>query len=235
MADYFLGRWSGGTRKPFTTKSGENGDEDRLVAAQPNAFKNKSGASVDDSGGGGSDVFNYRKLSELPRHLIETRDLVNLKKHVLFNYEFLLSKLQAFGYQSLIEDVSDAIQVYSTDKEIKTLHEVLKMSARTLLIDPHQLPTQLYGRLLEKNITEHMKRLMEDAFNSGSPCLIPSKKCFEAPGGSLLHSLAGHVGLIDHVSFTEDGKKLVSVGSDSTLRYFSESLPSGQNRRKSTL
>ena len=208
MAEYFLGKWSGGVKKGFTDKSGKDGEEDRLVAAQPNKFQAK----------GDADVFNYRKLSELPRHLIESQDLVNLKKHVLFDFDFLLSKLRAFGYQPLFEDVSEARKAYPHDKDIKMLSEILKISSRTLLIDPMQFPTQLYGRLDGENLSTDIKRLLDDASNSGIPCFIPNKICFETPGGSLLHTLAGHSGMVDHASFTEDEQRLLSVGQDSTLR-----------------
>eukprot|EP00111_Clytia_hemisphaerica_P016128 TCONS_00047711-protein len=223
MADYFLGKWSSGAKKGFTDKSGKDGEEDRLVAAQPNKFQAK-----DDT-----EVFNYRKLSELPRHLIESDDLVNLKKRVLFDFDFLLCKLRAFGYQPLYEDVSEARLVYPQDKDIKMLSEILKISSRTLLIDPMQFPTQLYGRLDSENLSPDIKRLLDDASNSGIPCFIPNKICFETPGGSLLNTLAGHTGMVEHASFTQDGKRLLSVGGDSTLRIWD--LESGAQIRSTQL
>lgn len=220
IADYFLGTWSNGVAKPFTSKSGEPGEENRLVAAQPNMFKKQDNDSEDDT----SDVFNYRKLNELPRHLIQTEDLKNLCQHVLFNFDFLLAKLNAFGYQALLEDVIEARKAFPDFKDIKTLMDILKISSRTLIIDPRQFPTQLLGRLMPSEVepsglSPNIQKLLNEASNSGIQCFLPNKQCFESPGGSLLHSFAGHTSNIAHVSFTEDKTKMISVAADNTLRY----------------
>ena len=38
LAQYFLGKWSGGVAKPFTDKGGTGYEKDRFVPAQPNIF-----------------------------------------------------------------------------------------------------------------------------------------------------------------------------------------------------
>ena len=227
LVDYFLGKWSNGKVKPFTNKSGEAGEENRLVAAQPNVFEKREEELVGDkkrgkSGQDSSDVFNYRKLSELPRHLIRSRDLENLCEHVLFNFDFIFTKLCAFGYQTLVEDVVEASKEFPEEKEIKTLVEVLKISSRSLILDPNQFPTQLLGRLMpakdEEGCSKNIQKLLDQASNSGVKCFLPDRRCFDSPGGSLLHSLAGHTQNVTHVSFTEDKQRLISVAADDTLR-----------------
>ena len=223
MAEYFLGKWSNGAAKPFTSKSGEPGQENRLVAAQPNVFKKQQNNGDED--GTSSDVFNYRKLSELPRHLIQSKDLENLCQHVLFNFDFLLAKLNAFGYQALLEDVIEARKAFSDFKDLKLLTDILKISSRSLIIDPNQFPTQLLGRLMPSDGKEpssrspNIQKLLNEASRSGIACFLPNKQCFESPGGSLIHSFAGHTSNIEHVSFTEDKTKMISVAADDTLRY----------------
>ena len=58
LSEYFLGVWSHGKKKPFTSKNGENDEKDRLLSSQPNTFSNIESAES---------IFNYRKLSELPK------------------------------------------------------------------------------------------------------------------------------------------------------------------------
>ena len=62
MSDYFLGKWSSGAKKPFVNKEEKEMSMDRLVPKQPVMF---------DSGEG-KQIFNRRKLSELPFHLLHS-------------------------------------------------------------------------------------------------------------------------------------------------------------------
>ena len=84
------------------------------------------------------------------------------------------------------------------------------------------MPTQLIGRFGEVNdgkiASKYMTKLLRDSSSVNIPCFIPNKSCFESPGESLIHSFVGHVGVIEHASFTADGTKLLSVALDSTLK-----------------
>ena len=163
-------------------------------------------------------MYNYRKLAELPKHLVEIKDLKSLKDEVLFNFDFLLAKLQALGYQSMFIDFVNVSKAYPDDKDIKTLLNVIKGCGRTLLVDPYQLSTQLHGRLAGKELSDDLNKLLRDSSSINIPCFIPNKGCFESPGESLIHSFVGHVGTIENASFTADGTKLLSVALDSTLK-----------------
>ena len=68
LADFFTGMWSDGAAKPFADKNGETVLKDRLVARQPLMFHNEKENKA---------VYNLRKLSELPYHLLHAG---NLKK-----------------------------------------------------------------------------------------------------------------------------------------------------------
>jgi len=48
--------------------------------------------------------YNVRKLSELPFHLIESGMNAELRQHVLFNYEWLHSKLAAMSLPDVLAD-----------------------------------------------------------------------------------------------------------------------------------
>lgn len=209
LMEYFRGVWKG-KKKPYTNKSGEQLSEERLVAAQPNVFINEDGSKKS---------YNYRRLSELPRHVIRLGALEILKREVLLNFDFLLAKLNAFGYRYLLEDCTEASEAFPKDKDIKLLHDVMKMSGQALLDDPNQLPCQLIGRMFElENKSTYITGLLDCARTSTVPCFYPNRRCFEAPGGSLLHSLVGHTGNVNGVSFNMDATKLFSAGEDSCIK-----------------
>ena len=210
LVEYFRGVWSSGKKKSYTSKVGVEESQDRLVAAQPNIFTSEDG--------GGKEVYNYRRLSELPRHLIRTQSLDLLKKEVLFDVDFLLAKLNAFGYRHVLDDCLEATEAFPIDKDIKTIHDFMKMSGRALLCEPSQLPAQLVGRMFDLEKSEHVKTLLKKAREAKVPCYYPNRRCFDAPGGPLKHSLTDHTGNVNHVSFSEDGTKLYSASDDSTVK-----------------
>ena len=210
LADYFLGKWSGGVQKPFTSKQGESSEKDRLVPAQPNIFPKQGDRT--------NDVYNYRKLNELPRHLLETGNLASLKDNVIFNFDLLSAKLCALGLRNLLQDFSETLTIFSDETEIKLLHDCLRMSGKGLLADPNQLAAQLNARLCHLNGYDRISDLLEQSRNANVPCLYPSVACFERPGGPLVHSLVGHTGAIEWAVATKDGKRLLSLSQDQTMR-----------------
>ena len=48
--------------------------------------------------------FNLRKLNQLPYHFAKSRSFDDLEKEVLFNYQWLLTKLRATSVQNVISD-----------------------------------------------------------------------------------------------------------------------------------
>ena len=211
LAQYFLGKWSGGVVKPFTDKGGTGYEKDRFVPAQPNVFpKSKDKAEV---------VYNYRKLSELPRHLIKSGDLHGLKDHVVFNFDFISAKICAFGLRNLLQDFNEALEVFSTEGEIKLLRDTIQMSGKGLLADANQLAAQLNARLVKTSKHERIGDLLDQSKRANVPCLYPSQPCFEQPGGPLVHSLAGHTAAVQWASLTKDGEKLISVAQNNEMKY----------------
>ena len=210
LADYFLGKWANGVRKPFVTKQGDNEKKDRLVPSMPNIFPKQAEQK--------SDVFNYRKLSELPRHLINSDALELLKKNVLFNFDFLSAKLCAMGLKSLLQDFDEAMAVYTDDTEIKLLRDCLQMSGKGLLPEPTQLAAQLNARMSHFEDYKGITDLLCQSRSANVPCLYPSITCFESPGGPLSFSLAGHHSMISWATLTKDGKKLISISEDETIK-----------------
>jgi len=89
LSHYFLGTWGGGKCKPFTYSvtqlalmsidDKENDFADRKVPLQPLIL-----------GTHPSVVYNLRKLSELPYHLLESRQYLVLKREVTLTYLLIL-------------------------------------------------------------------------------------------------------------------------------------------------
>ena len=80
---------------PYVDKDGQKVLKDRLVAKQPLTFSNEEEKR---------EVFNLRKLSELPHHLLHAGDLKRLKEETLCNFEFLLAKLRGTSLESVLDD-----------------------------------------------------------------------------------------------------------------------------------
>ena len=210
LAEFFLGKWSGGVAKSFINKKGDTLEKDRHVPAQPNVFPKKDKSA--------EAVYNYRKLNELPRHLIRSGNLQGLKEHVIFSFDFLSAKICAFGLRSLLQDFNETLEVFSGEKEIKLLRDCIQMSGKGLLADPNQLAAQLNARLVKTADHERINDLLDQSKRAKVPCLYPSVTCFEKPGGPLVHSLAGHTSAIQWASLSKDGTKLVSVAQNNEMK-----------------
>ena len=183
LADYFLGKWSNGAGKPYVEKDGQTVVKDRLVANQPLTFRNESEKR---------EVFNLRKLNELPHHLLHAGDLQRLKEETLCNFEFLLAKLQATSLESVLDDFVTSLLVYPEDEDLIELEKTLQLSSVALKRDVNQLAPQLLGRLTSlhgKHEFSGISVLLQQAYSSSVPCLIPSDKCLTSPGGSLISSM----------------------------------------------
>lgn len=131
MADYFLGIWAG-CPKPFQFTENQKrmfhlttteGEADRKVPAQPVIFTTANAAA------GKSDAgpvrYNLRKLSELPFQLIRAQREEDLYTHVLFNYEFIHSKLSSMPLNLCLFDYEDALQ-FMFDKEVRIRERIFE-------------------------------------------------------------------------------------------------------------
>ncbi|XP_068711765.1 NACHT domain- and WD repeat-containing protein 1-like isoform X2 [Montipora foliosa] len=208
LSDYFLGVWANGRKKPYKTTRGENLEADRFVPNQPWTFDDgKSSKKLRN--------FNYRKISELPFHLVLCKDLETLKKEVLCNFSFLLSCLEAYSLRDLMDDFDFALQRIF-DKDIQLVKETLQLSTFALLQHPAQLSSQLLGRIPTGNESDIISSLLHQARNSRLSSLLPSTVCLTSPGGPLIHSMSGHQLPISALSSSADGKLIASASFDST-------------------
>lgn len=181
MSEYFLGTWADGKQKPFVNKDNETIYMDRLVAKQPLMYETSEEQQV----------FNFRKLTELPHHLLNSKQLEKLKKETLCNFEFLLAKLRATSLDVVLEDVFAARNFFGDDDDIEVVEKFMRLSSMALLKDLRQLASQLIGRLQSFESSEKnpcISTLVKDAYNSSVPCFIPSFECLTSPGGALVSS-----------------------------------------------
>lgn len=142
MADLFLGKWSRMKRKPFVyndqlarklrVKSAHSSAV-RYVPEQPLVYNTYNTEAR----------YNYRKLNQLPYHLAKAGRNEDLYGEVLFNYDWLITKLKACSASHLIADYGLA-----PNREVALVVEVLRMCEAALAETPEVLCVELTGRLL---------------------------------------------------------------------------------------
>ena len=118
MSEFFLGKWGGGTPKPFKFTEiqkhrfglkSKDSEADRQIPAMPLIFYTNDGELS---------RYNLRKFSELPYHLVRSGNFSDLYAHVLFNYQWLYTKMRACPLQSVLSDFEDAF-VHAPSKDDK--------------------------------------------------------------------------------------------------------------------
>ena len=221
MAEYFLDMWSE-TPKPC---GGKEKGVLRYTLPQP-IYRE----TLHPVTGQLQRVFNYRRLSELPFHLLRAQQFDVMKKECLCNFQFILAKLCATSLGSVFEDIQMALTVEPADADLKLLSDTLILSSAALDKDPRQLASQVVGRLF-KTITSDvpvapadpinypfMKFFYRQAKKSSVPMLLPSMTCLTPPGGILFDLLSGHTEPITAVVTTTDGQRAVTTAKDNTLK-----------------
>jgi len=161
--------------------NGERIRVDRLVAKQPLSFQIKEEQTI----------LNYRKLTELPHHLLCSAQLDQLKKETLCDFEFLLGKLRATAIDAVLEDFTEARNVWGDDDDVRIVEKFLRLSSMALRKDPRQFASQVIGRLqcfVNSGQSLCISKIVKDAYNSSVPCFIPSYQCLSPSEGSLLSS-----------------------------------------------
>jgi WD40 repeat protein len=171
-------------------------------------------------------------FNELPYHLAASGNWSHYREFLL-SFDFMLAKVKALGPQALIEDydlsqpASPCYQAeYHADRVLLILQDALRLSTQALVQDGDLLPSQLTARLLHFSDPE-IKTFLANIRNQVKiPWLRPLYPSLTLPCGPLLRTLIGHDGSVEAVAVTPDGQRIVSGGSDGTLRVWD--LSSGQ-------
>lgn len=201
MSEYFLGTWSA-KKKPYVDKSGAKNSMERLVAKQPLMFD----TSLKNP------VFNLRKLSELPFHLLRSHQNNKLVQECLGNFEFLLAKLRGLSLEHVLDDFSSYLEVKGEDGDVRLLFETLRLATYPLKREPKQLPSQLLGRMF-KFLNREKKhplvyKVLKEAQVCSIPYFIPNMKCLTAPGGALVSTIPLSGMSTDFISIAKDNKTI---------------------------
>jgi WD40 repeat protein len=166
---------------------------------------------------GPSDGYYFERL---PFHLKEADREAELRQ-LLFNFDWLQSKLEATHTHSLTADYN-----YLADADLRLVQSAIRLSAHILARDPRQLAGQLLGRLLGDNSPSIQVLLNQAVQWRAWPWLRPLMPSLTPPGGPMIHILADHMDGVRAVAVTPDGRRIVSGSNDRTLRVWD--LESGQ-------
>ena len=184
LADYFLGTWAN-RDKPVKLPSDQSvdvclpcGDKaDRKVPSQPLIFKSDSGPLF----------YNKRKYEYLPRHLVLSGRLTEMNERVLFNYDWLYTKIKGLSLQHVLADFT-----LNPGEEARLVEEALRAAEPVLSRDINNLAPELTGHLLPYYTTHaHVRRLLQQCDTVGLQhcALIPNFPYLKIPGGPLQHTL----------------------------------------------
>lgn len=225
IADYFIGTWGGGNEKPFRYTEiqkqrfglqSDIGKADRKVPLQPNVYYGADGCVI---------RYNGRKFGELPYHLARSKRWLDLYDMVLFNYEWLHSKLSCCPLQAVLNDFEDSkekmralmdVVDVGAIREVQLMIDALKLAAAVLIQYPSMLAPQVIGRLLPlKDDCPHIRTLIEQCDEQGVEhcALLPINHCLHTPGGPLMYSLEGHPFAVFDFVLTSDQRYILSVSN----------------------
>ena len=188
MADYYEGIWCGMRRKPLAA-----GKEDRetwfvedgavrYVPHQPFVFTTFTSTQRP----------NVRKLNQWPHHLAAAGRTKQLYEDVLFNFEWLASKLRVCSVDGVLADYTlvDA-------REVDIVADTLRMCESALAEDANVLGVELSGRLLPfYSRYSNIRSLIDQCDQSAQTyCpLVPSWQTYTSPGGALQYVCEADLG-----------------------------------------
>nr|XP_006821226.1 PREDICTED: NACHT and WD repeat domain-containing protein 1-like [Saccoglossus kowalevskii] len=212
MAEFFLGKWSNGTRKRKETLNA-----DRKVSSQPLRFHR---------------VYNLRKLQELPYHLLYAGNDDELIEHTIGNFDFVNAVVCGTSVQSMLEHLDLIVKNKNGSElyeEVDLIRGALRLAKSTLEFTggnkySRSLAVEMLGRLLhlKDKYPRCIGRLVRGAQNWADrlkhSILIPQRGCFPLPGGHLRTTLIGHQGEILDIAVNQSRMLLVTASCDCTLK-----------------
>ena len=176
--------------------------------------------------------YNLRKLSELPYHLVNSRRVADLKREVLFNYDWLHAKITSMSLHDVLADFRFAAQNDMTDQETGLLANMLRLCGSFVNRNPHTLAFDLLGRLLPYyDVHCNIRVLLQqcDTVSLRHSAIVPVFQCFEATKGMLRYILEDHKKTVRDLIFSKSTDELISVSLDGTIGFWD--LTSGERTR----
>lgn len=218
MAEYFAGVWSG-QKKSFNYSAflqarlalaSRVGEEDRNVSKQPLMFVERKSETI----------FNKRKLSELPYHLVKCSQFEKLSSECIFNYNWLWSKISAYGLQMVVEDLEFALLAHE-DAEIQALADTLRIAGWILNDYPENLGLEISGRLLDYlNTMPKIRQLINecDQLAHAHSAIVTPFQLYEIPQSALIKSIESPPADVGAILLIEKDSKIVTLCIDGTVQ-----------------
>ena len=231
LADYFMGKWGGGVKKPYRLSPRLMGmlnqkepfaHADRKVPLQPLVFGLQTNVGLRHRNSGVSIRYNLRKLSELPHHLIESKRFAELRDEVLFNYQWIYVKLKATSLQDVLSDFRSAIEAGVNDRATQTVLGALRLGGHVLASNPDTLAFELLARLVSYyDQCKYVARLLQqcDLESREQTALLPVYQCYDAPRGMLLYILDHEKTVID-IIFSTSTNELICASEDRSIGFW---------------
>jgi WD40 repeat protein len=132
---------------------------------------------------------------------------------LLSDYKWLDAKLCRTDVQALLLD----FDLLDDESELRAIHDALRLSSYALGRDPGQLAVQFTGRLVAGQ-SLMIDRLVAEAAAVPRPFLRLRHTSLTHAGGALKGILKGHVGTVEALAISADGRTLVSGASDWSVR-----------------
>lgn len=161
-------------------------------------------------------------LRSLPAHLSQAGQGEHLCE-LLLNFNFLSSKIAQLGPYPAIQDYNlaypfERIVGSHVVDGLRLIQQALQLSAHVLQTDHAELPSQLFGRLLNQAHPAVKKLLNQAEGESSGIWLRPLKASLGEPGGPLLGTLSGHLQQITAIEFTTDSRYCLSADYGGALK-----------------
>ncbi|XP_072026817.1 NACHT domain- and WD repeat-containing protein 1-like [Amphiura filiformis] len=218
LAEYFMGKWSQGVKKQLrlTQLNKQVLDADRSVPTQPLKYK---------------EIYNYRKLNELPYHLLHAQNVPDLVQETFGNFEFVDALILAKSTRHLLDELQmmlsyPDIMGPELKYELEIILDTMRLAKPTLDFEDNDQPVacELLGRLthLEEQHSMCIKPLVEGARQwyegTSGLFLIPQRSCFPTPGEPLRTTYTGHKSNVKDMKITQSGSMLATASEDGTVR-----------------
>ncbi|MCL2115400.1 MAG: DUF4062 domain-containing protein [Methanobrevibacter sp.] len=158
---------------------------------------------------------NIRPFNELPYHLNKSKNTMGLEE-ILSNYIWIRNKSELNNIFNTINDY-DYIDIENEKYHyMKLIKDTLISSSHVLNENIWELPTQLWGRLKDINISKIEKLLGEIDYCNDYPWLKPCHH-MNTPEEALKTTLKGHKDYVESVCFSDDGNYVVSGSVDNSI------------------
>lgn len=166
-----------------------------------------------------NDLYTYHHLIQHLDGAVRSDDLSIL----LLSFPWLQAKLENTDINETLRDYDLGLNAGIGRTDIPTyalqmVQGALRLSAHVLAQDKRQLAGQLLGRMLDFPQKEIQDLLEKAKLCQKGPWLRPIAQNFQAPGGPLIFTLAGHTDTVTEVVLTPDGKRAISASEDSTIK-----------------